>query len=143
MSRAKSVGFAIVERLEEIGELKGKVIFFRRSDVESEFNRRMGRAKGKAVIVRLLEEPNLTPGHTAVTRGAKYTVALFTSPTLTAKDAKDADALMKEIDEKLQGWWPEDVPSNRATWLSCGDRTYPEDPDFDIATMSVTFPQPT
>jgi hypothetical protein len=143
MSRPKTIGFAIVERLQEIEELNGNVIFFRRHDIESEFNRRMGKARGRAVVVRLVKATNISQDRRDVLFGGSYTVSLFSSPLLTLKDAKDADALMQEIAGKLQGWWPDNVPSNGLMRCGCGEITFPEDPDFDIAVMPVTAPYQT
>lgn len=140
MSRPKTIGFAIVQRIEEIPELAGKVVFFRRSDIESEFTKRMSKGRGLAVIVRLVGAPNLTPEKQTARFGGNYTVALFTSPTLTAKDAKDTDALMQEIADKLHGWWPEEVPSNGLMRCACGTITFPEDPQYDVAALPVEAP---
>jgi len=140
MSRPKTIGFAIVARIEEIPELAGKVIFFRRADIESEFLKRMNKTAGKAVLVRLVGAPNLTPDKQTARYGGSYTVELFTAPTLTAKDAKDADELMQLIADKLHGWWPSEVPSNGLMRCSCGTITFPDDPQFDVAVLPVEAP---
>ena len=140
MSRPKTIGFAIVDRLEEIEELKGKVFYFQARTVEGEFSKRMGKARGRAIVVRLVKASNLTPDKKAARFGGTYSVSLYGSALLTPKDAKDADALMQEIADKLQGWWPESVPSNGLMFCGCGDITFPDDPDFDLAVMPVTAP---
>jgi hypothetical protein len=138
MSRPKTIGLAIVERLEAIPELEGRVVFFRRKDIESEFAARMAKVGGRAAVVRLVEAPNHAKGKRAPRYGGSYSVALFTSPALTKKDAKDADALMDEIVTQLHGWWPEDdVPSNGMTYLAAGTIGFPEDPVFDLAVLPV------
>lgn len=140
MSRPKTIGLAIVARLEEIEELTGKVFYYQTRTVEDEFNRRMGRARGKAVIVRLIKAPNLATDRRSVRFGGSFTVSLFASPTLTAKDAKDSDELIQEIAEKLQGWWPEEVASNGMSYCNCGDITFPDDPDFEVSVLPVSAP---
>jgi len=137
MSRPKTIGLAIVARLEEIEELAGNVVYFQAKTIADEFTRRMGKARGKCVIVRLLSAPQLAEGGRKVRRGGNFTVSLFCSPLLTAKDAKDSDALTQEIDEKLHGWWPEAVPSNGMDYLAAGDATFPDDPDFEVTVIPV------
>ncbi|WP_193211350.1 hypothetical protein [Luteolibacter marinus] len=53
MTRFRSIAEAIKARLEEIPEIAGRVIVYRRSDIESEFTKRMNKARGKAVVVRI------------------------------------------------------------------------------------------
>ena len=141
MSRPKTIGLAIVARLEEIEELAGNVVYYQTRTIDAEFTKRMGKARGKAVIVRLVKAPNLATDRRAVRFGGSYTVSLFMAPTLTAKDAKDSDALTQEIAEKLQGWWPEaEVPSNGLQFAAVGEITFPDDPDFEVSVIPVTAP---
>jgi len=140
MSRPKTIGFAIVERLEEIEELAGRVFYFQARTAESEFTKRMGKARGRAVVVRLVKATNISQTHREAFYGGSFTVSLFSSSLLTSKEAKDTDALMQEIANKLQGWWPGNVPSNGIMFCRCGDITFPDDPDFDVAVMPVDAP---
>lgn len=143
MSRPKTIGLAIVERLEEISELTGKVVYFQARTIEDEFTRRMAKASGKAVVVRLVEAVNQTPGKQTIRYAGKYTVSLFLAPTLTAKDAKDSDDLMEEIVEKLHGWWPDEVASNGLFRVACGTQTFPESAEYEIAVLNVEAPAST
>jgi len=137
MSRPKTIGLAIVARLEEIEELAGNVVYYQTRTIEAEFTRRMGKARGKCVVVRLLSAPQLAEGGRKVRRGGNYTVTLFASPLLTAKDMKDSDALMQEIDDKLHGWWPEEVPSNGMDYLAAGEAAFPDDSDYEVTVIPV------
>ncbi|WP_193214802.1 hypothetical protein [Luteolibacter marinus] len=139
MTRFRSISQAIKARLEEIPELAGKVVVYRRSDIESEFGKRMAKTRGKAVVVRLMSSKNASRSKSSFYTG-RYSVALFTVPLLTAKDVKDADDLMSEMEAKLHGWWPPEVSSNTAMWLHCEGTTYPDDPTYDVAVLSLTAP---
>ena len=141
MSRLKSIAHAIKTRIEEIPELLGKVVVYDSSSVEAEFDQRMGKAKGKVVIVRLLTGTNTSKQKTKARFSGKYTVSLFTSPVLNAKDAKDNDALMDEIIELLHGWWPASIPSSGSIWCSTDLLTFPDDPQFDVTVLTLDAPK--
>ena len=126
-------------RLEEIPELAGKVVVYRRSDIESAFARRMNKGRGKAVVIRILSARNVKDGKASYYVG-KFSVALFTVPTLTQKDAEDADDLMTAIEAKLQGWWPPAVASNKVMWLQCDSVSYPDDEVFDVTLLTLSAP---
>ena len=140
MSRLRTLSLAIKERLEEIPEFAGKVVVFRRYDIESEFERRMAKARGSCVVVRLIRGTNTSRKKLKARFAGLFTVSIFTAPLLTRRDAKSADELIEEVAEKLHGWWPEDVPSNGAIWCECGTITYPEDVDYDVTTITVDAP---
>jgi hypothetical protein len=139
MIRFRTIAQAMQARLEEIPALTGKVVVYRRSDIESEFNRRMNKTRGKAVVIRILSARNMKEGKVSFFAG-KFSVTLFTVPTLTQKDAEDADDLMTAIEAKLQGWWPDGVASNKAMWLQCEGVEYPDDDAFDITRLTVSAP---
>jgi len=139
MTRFRTIAQAMQARLEEIPSLAGKVVVYRRSDIESEFTRRMNKARGKAVVIRIISARNAKDGKVSFYAG-RYSVTLFTVPLLTQKDAEDADDLMTAIEAKLQGWWPTGVSSNKAMWLQCGDVTYPDDEAYDITQLTVSAP---
>lgn len=141
MSRLKSIAQAIKTRIEEIPELLGKVIVYDSSSVEAEFEKRMAMTKGKVVIVRLLIGTNTSKQKNKARFSGKYTVSLFTAPVLTAKDAKDSDALMEEIVELLHGWWPSTIPSSGAIWCSTDLLTFPDDPQFDVTVLTLEAPK--
>jgi hypothetical protein len=140
MSRLRSIALAIQSRIEEIPELAKNVVVFRRSDIETEFEKRMGKTAGKVVIVRLISGKNTSPNKLKPRFSGSLTVSLFTVPLLTQKDAKDSDALMDEIATKLHGWWPDSVPSNGAIWLSADTLTFPQDALYDVSVLSVNAP---
>lgn len=140
MTRLRSIALAIKSRLEEIPELAGSVVLFRRSDIESEFEKRMGKTSGRVAIIRVLDGKN-----TSSSKSSFYvctiTVALFTVPVLTASDARDADDLMADIEQKLHGWWPATVPHNGAVWLTAESITFPHDDMFDVAVLTLKTPK--
>lgn len=138
MSRLRTIAECMKDRLEEIPELAGKVVIYRRSDIESEFQKRMEKAKGKAVVIRLISGKNESQGKAKARFSGSYTVTLFTVPVLTQGDAKDADSLMDEITAKIQGWWPPSVPSNGTIYLQTGALTFPDDADYDVSNLTVT-----
>jgi hypothetical protein len=139
MTRFRTIAQAMKARIEEIPELAGKVVVYRRSDIESEFARRMNKTRGKAVVIRLLSAKNVTQGKSSYYAG-RFSVTLFTVPLLTQKDAEDADDLMTAIEAKLQGWWPPAVSSNTVMWLQCGEVTYPDDDTFDVTQLTISAP---
>ena len=143
MSRLKSIAFAIKERIEEIDELAGAVVVYNPSSIESEFERRMGKLKGKLAIVRLTTAKNTSRNKTSARFSGTYTVSLFTTPILNQKDAKDSDDLMDEIVDKLHGWWPESIPSNGIVWADADTLTYQDDPQFDVTVLKLECPRQT
>jgi hypothetical protein len=139
MARLRTLAFEIKDRLEEIPELEGGVVVYRRADIESQFERRMAKTRGRCVIVRLLNAKNESKARTSAYE-ASYTVTLFSKPTLTAKDAKDADDLTAEIEAKLHGWFPESLPSNRVMRFTAESLTFPDDPQYDVAVLTLRSP---
>jgi len=139
MTRLRSIAEAMKTRLEEIEELAGKVVVFRKYDIESEFDKRMAKTRGKAVIVRLLGAKNVQKKQSSFYTGT-FSVTLFTAPLLTQKDVMDSDDLMTAIEAKLQGWWPTAVASNNVMWLQCDGVSYPEDPNYDVSLLTVQAP---
>lgn len=139
MTRFRSIAQAMKARLEEIPELVGKVVLYRRSDIESEFGRRMNKTRGKAVVIRILSARNVKEGKASFYAG-KFSVTLFTVPLLTQKEAADADDLMTAIEAKLQGWWPDGVSSNKSMWLQGELVEYPDDDVFDITRLTLSAP---
>lgn len=140
MSRLRTIGHAIIERLGEITELAGNVVFYSRANIESEFERRMMKAGGKCAVVRLISGDNQTPKKREARYSGAYSVTLFTVPVLTQNDAKDSDSLVNEVIDKLHGWWPPNVPSNGIIWLETGAMTFPDDPDYDVTNLVVNVP---
>ena len=140
MSRLRTLAFAIKERLEEVPELAGKVVLFRRADIETEFEKRMAKSRGRCVVVRLIRGRNASRDKLKARFGGTFTVSLFSAPLLTQGEAKDADELMDEIVARLHGWWPDAVPSNGAMWCECDAISFPEDPDYDVAVLTVETP---
>ena len=126
-------------RLEEIPELVGKVVVYRRSDIESEFKRRMDKTRGKSVVIRTLTAANVKDGKSSF-YAPVYSVTLFLVPLLTQKDVEAADDLTTAIEAKLQGWWPAAVPSNKAMWLQCGPIEFPDDDTYDVVRITVRAP---
>jgi hypothetical protein len=139
MSRLRSIAYAIKERLEEIPELTGKVIVYKRSDIESEFEKRMQKTRGKAVIIRVLSAKNEGRAKRSYFTGI-ITISLFMVPLLTAKDAKDADDLIAEIEGKVHGWWPASIPSNNAVWLKSESLAFPDADQFDVSVLTLKTP---
>jgi hypothetical protein len=127
------------DRLEEIEELTGKVVVYRRSDIESEFERRMAKTRGKCVVVRSVSAKNESKNDTSQF-GGLYSVTLFTVPLLTRDDAKEADDLIAEIEHKLNGWWPDTIPSNFRMKLKSDGITYIEDPEYDVVQLTLRTP---
>ena len=126
-------------RLEEIEELAGNVVVFRRADIESEFEKRMAKTRGRCVVIRVISARNESQTDTSQF-GGLFSVTRFSSPLLTQADAKDADDLMAEIEHKLNKWWPSSLPSNRRMLLKSSDLTFPEDPDYDVAQLTFRSP---
>lgn len=141
MSRLRTIAHAIKERIEEIEEFYGSVVVFHRKNIVSEFESRMGKAKGKVVIVRLLDASNTSRGKTTARFSGKYTVSLIIEPALSRQDATDADLLIETIAEKLHGWWPETIPSNGLVWLDVSTITFPEDPNYDVSVLTLQAPK--
>lgn len=126
-------------RIETIPELSGNVVVYRSKDVESELKKRMAKTKGKCVIIRLITAKNESKTDKSAFIG-NYTVTLFTVPLLTAGDAKDADDLLAEIEDKLNNWWPENLKSNTRMSLKTGDIAFREEGDYDIAQIMIKSP---
>lgn len=145
MLRLRTIARAMKTRLEEIPELQGKVVVFFRANIASEFEKRMSKAKGRAVIIRLPSGKNSGGKSKSSFWTGSYAIDLFTVPLLTQKDVKDADDLMTAIEEKLQGWWPEEVASNRSMWITCDGITFDaatgkDGTVYDLATLTVLAP---
>lgn len=140
MGRISTIAFAIAARLEEIPELAGKVIVHQRSKIRSEFEMRMKKTRGKCVVIQRQRGRNRSSIEKKVRWQGVYTVSLFTVPLLTQKDAIDSDSLVDVIADKLQGWWPPNVPSNNVMFLHVGDLTFPEDDNYDVSTLIVEAP---
>lgn len=141
MSRLRSIALAIKDRIEEIDALHGSVIVYHRKNIASEFELRMGKAKGKAVIVRLIDGKNTSRHKTTPRFSGKYTVTLVMEPALARQDAQDADLIIEAIAEQLHGWWPEHIPSNGIIWCDADTITFPEDPDYDISVLTLQAPK--
>ena len=139
MTRLRTIAEAIKTRLEEVPGLSGKVVVLRRATIDTEFDKRMNKVKGRAVIVRLLGARNIGKAKSSFYVGT-FTVSLFTVPLLTQKDVEDVDDLMTAIEGKLQGWWPENVPSNSVMWMNCDGITYPDDRAYDVSVLTVNAP---
>lgn len=127
------------ERLEEIEELTGKVVVYRRSDIESEFEKRMNKTRGKCVVIRAVSGKNESKTD-ASQFGGLFSVTLFTVPLLTRGDAKDADELIAEVEHKLNAWWPDSIPSNLRMRLKSDGLTYIEDPEYDVVQLTFRSP---
>lgn len=143
MARLNSISHAIKARLEEIPDLAGKVVIFHRKSIKSEFESRMQKAKGMAVIVRLLDAENTSSEKVKPRFSGSYTVSIFRSPALTAKDAEESDEMIQAIADQLHGWWPESIPSNGLIWVDVTGITFPEDPDYEIAVLNIEAPRKT
>ena len=140
MSRLRTLAQAIKVRLEEISELAGNVVVYHRSNVETEFEKRMAKTRGKCAVIRLFRGKNQSRDKVKPRFRGLYSVTLFTVPVLTQKDAKDSDQLMEDIIGKLHGWWPSEVPSNGSIWCDCDSITYPEDSEYDVSVLTVETP---
>lgn len=141
MPRLRTIAYAIKERIEEIQELHGSVLVYHRKNIASEFEARMGKAKGKVVIVRLLDARNTSRAKTTARFSGKYTVSLILEPALSRQDAVEADLLIETIAEKLHGWWPETIPSNGLVWCDVDSITFPDDPDYDVSVLTLQAPK--
>ncbi|MCW1885630.1 hypothetical protein OKA04_12900 [Luteolibacter flavescens] len=140
MSRLRTLAHAMKARIEEIPDLAGSVVVFHRSNVETEFEKRMAKTRGRCVVIRLIRGKNQTRDKVKPRFRGTYSVTLFTVPVLTQKDANNSDALMELIVGKLHGWWPAAVPSNGSIWLDCDSITYPEDTEYDVSVLTVETP---
>lgn len=145
MLRLRTIAHAMKARLEEIPELQGKVVVFFRKNIQSEFEKRMKKAAGKAVIIRTIRGKNTSGRSKSSFYVGNYAVDLVTVPLLTQKDIKDADDLMTAIEEKLQGWWPESVPSNRSMYITCDEVAFEgaagaDGSAYDVATLTLQAP---
>ena len=128
------------DRLEDqIPELVDRVIVFRRYDIESQFEQKMAKTKGRCVVIRLISAKNTSKSDASFYEG-NYTVSLFTVPTLTATEAKDADDLLAEIEAALNNWWPPTLKSNDRMKLKSGDISFRDETEFDIAQIIFTSP---
>lgn len=141
MSRLRSIALAIKDRLEEIDGLIGSVVVYQRKNIAREFEARMGKAKGKVVIIRLLDARNTSRNKATPRFSGKYTISVVIEPALTRQDAQDADLLIETIAEKLHGWWPETIPSNGIIWCDADTITFPEDPDYDVSVLTLQAPK--
>jgi len=131
------------DRIEEIADLEGSVVVYHRKSISSEFETRMSKAKGKAVIVRLLSAKNTSRNQLTCRLSGNYTVTLFIHPALTPQEVLEADTLMDSIREKLQGWWPESTPSAGNVWCDIESQGFPEDPDYDCSVFFIQAPKST
>ena len=141
MSRLRSITLAIKDRIEEINGLAGSVVVYHRKNIASEFDARMGKAKGMVVIVRLLGGKNRTRGKVIPRFSGNITVSLFMEPALTRQDAQEEDLIIEKIAEKLHGWWPESIPSNGRIWVDADTITFPDDPDYDVSVLTLQAPR--
>lgn len=141
MSRLRSIALAIKDRIEEIDDLRGSVIVYHRKNIASEFEARMSKAKGKVVIVRLIDGRNTTRNKTTPRFSGKYTVSVILEPALTRQDAQDTDLIIEGIAAKLHGWWPESIPSNGIIWCDADTITFPDDPDYDVSVLTLQAPK--
>jgi len=137
MARIKTLPAAIKARIEEIRELKGKVVIFKSASVEADFNSRMGKVGGKVAIIRVTGGKNETSGKKSAF-ACNVSISLFTVPTLKAE--KDCETLMTEIEAKLHGWWPESVAHNTAVYLRSDTISFPDNPTYDIAVLTLKTP---
>ncbi len=144
MSRLRSIALAMKDRIEEIADLKGNVVVYHLKNIESEFDSRMARAKGKAVIIRLLSATNVSRHQRTCRLSGAYTVTLFIHPALTPQDVLEADILMDAIREKIQGWWPADIePKNDSVWCDIESQAFPEHPVYDCSVFAIQAPKST
>lgn len=141
MSRLRSIALAIKDRLEEIESLAGSVVVYHRKNIVSEFEARMGKAKGKIVIIRLISGKNQTRGKVIPRFAGNFTVSLFLEPALTKQDAQDEDLIIEQIAAQLHGWWPESIPSNGMIWCDADSITFPDDPDYDASVLALQAPK--
>lgn len=141
MPRLRTIAIAIKDRIEEIEEFAGCVIVYHRKNIASEFEARMGKAKGKVVIVRLLDARNTSRNKPTARFSGKYTVSLVLEPALTRQASLDTDLLIETIAEKLHGWWPEAIPSNGLAWCDVDTITFPDDPDYDVSVLTLQAPK--
>lgn len=141
MSRLRSIALAIKDRLEEIESLAGKVVVYHRKNIASEFDARMGKAKGKVVIIRLVSGKNTTRGKLIPRFAGNFTISLVMEPALTKQDAQDEDLIIEAIAAQLHGWWPASIPSNGAIWCDADSITFPDDPDYDVSVLTLQAPR--
>ena len=142
MSRLFSIAFAMKARIEvQVPALAGAVIVMRQNDVETEFVGKMAKAKGLAVLIRLTGGKNSNRRHTKPNFAGTFTVTLFSSPLLTAKDAAKADDLIEAVWTALHGWWPESIPSNGLVWGDCLSVDFPDAPDYHVSRLTVESPR--
>lgn len=144
MSRLISLSLAIKDRLETIPGLEDCVVVFTRKNIASEFTKRMGTIKGKIVIVRLISARNVSKQKLIARYSGTYSVSLIMEPALTELDAQSTDLIIEAIADSLHGYWPESIPSPTGLfWMEAGDITFPEDPDYQVAVLTVTAPRQT
>lgn len=141
MSRLRTIAFAMKERLEEIEVLSGAVVVYQRKRIASEFETRMKKVQGKCVIIRLINARNQTKTKAKPRFAGNYTVSLFMEPALTKQEAQTADEIMEAIADKLQGWWPDSIPSNGLIWCEADAITFPDDPDYEVGVLAVQAPR--
>lgn len=143
MARLRTIAEAMKDRIETIPELAGMVVVFGRGDIESEFEKRMRKARGRCVVIRIYRAKNDGAKRRTGYYRATYTVTLFMAPLLTQKDVKAMEDLEAEIEHKIHGWWPPTVPHNGNARLEVDDITYPDDPDYAVSRLLVmTAPVP-
>lgn len=141
MSKLQAIAIAIKDRIEEIEGLAGSVIVYHRKNIASEFESRMGKVKGKVVIVRLIEATNTSRNKLLSRFSGTYTVSVILDPALTKQDAQDVDLIIEGIAGKLHGWWPSSIPSNGIIFCDVDKITFPEDPDYQVSVLTLQAPK--
>lgn len=141
MSRLRSIALAIKDRLEEVEALKGSVVVYHRKNIASEFEMRMKKVKGMAVIIRLINGKNQTRGKINPRFAGNYTVSVFREPALTKQDAESEDLLIEQIAAQLHGWWPDSIPSNGMIYVDTDAINFPDDPDYDVSVLTLQAPK--
>jgi len=143
MSRLFTIAYAMRDRIEALPGLAGCVVVDRQNDLEAEFGTKLVKSKGKAVVIRLVSAKNPNRTHTKPSFAGTFTVTLFCSPLLTAKDAVAADDLMESIWTALHGWWPPNIPSNGLLYCDCQSVEYSDAPNFSVSRLTVESPRTT
>lgn len=139
MARLRTLAYAMKGRIEEIPELAGQVVVYRRADIESQFESRMGKVSGRCVVIQLVNATNEGNRDTSQF-AATYNVSLWSVPLLNVRDAVKLDDLTAAIEDKINGWWPVDIPGNTRMCMRTVDLKFPEAAQYDVSALTFKTP---
>lgn len=141
MSRLLSISYAIKDRLETIPGLEDCVVIYTHKNFESEFNQKMNKVKGKCVLVDLLSARNTSKEKLRARYSGVFAVSLFIEPALNAVDAQATDLIIEAIAASLHGYWPASIPTNGLEFFECGDISFPDNQQYQVALIEVIAPR--